>query len=77
MSTQAIKASDIVVLIDRTYCHEPCRICGDLITEADLPELVFAGYSECNTSRTAHGNCWRNQPVKSNWSFPVDAVSQE
>ena len=40
------------------YADEPCRICGRLITEDDLKEAVFAGYSEDNDGRCAHGRCW-------------------
>lgn len=45
------------------YANEPCRICGQMITENDVipggPGLIFVGYSDDNTSRAAHGRCWQ------------------
>lgn len=38
------------------YTKEPCRICGELITQSDLPDLVYAGYGK--RGRSAHGRCW-------------------
>lgn len=58
------------------YADEPCRICGKLITMADIQNgAVYAGYSKDNKSRSAHENCWRNQPPKSEWAYPEDAAS--
>lgn len=37
-----------------------CRICGAPLTNIDLQDAVFAGYSDDKTSRAAHGLCWRN-----------------
>lgn len=42
------------------YADEPCRICGQLLTSADLKDAIFAGYSDDKTSRAVHGVCWRN-----------------
>lgn len=54
------------------YTKEPCRICGVLITDQDLSELVFAGYSKHNQARAAHGVCWqtRGQDEPTTWSYP-------
>ena len=45
------------------YAGEPCRVCGFEITMDDLNDgpdgAVYAGYNKSNTSRTAHGRCWR------------------
>jgi len=40
------------------YANEPCRICGRIITHADVGVAVFAGYSEDSASRAAHQRCW-------------------
>lgn len=41
------------------YCDEPCRICGVLLTMADIQDgAVFAGYSPDNKSRAAHKRCF-------------------
>lgn len=47
------------------YANEPCRICGELITREQVNDIVFAGYSQDNSSRAAHGECWeKNIPVE-------------
>lgn len=57
------------------YANEPCRICGELIQPKDLSELVFAGYSKNNVSRSAHGKCWvaRDECM---WVYAEDAKKQ-
>lgn len=64
-----LTASRIAMLM---YTNEPCRICGVLITRADLPDLVFAGYSKENDARAAHGVCWqaRGHESPETWSYP-------
>ena len=43
------------------YAGEPCRICGELLTMEDLNDgAVFAGYSDDNSSRSAHRQCWEH-----------------
>lgn len=54
--------------------NEPCRICGLNITPEDLGDLVFAGYSSCSKSRSAHSSCWQKfKDNKEVWSYPKDA----
>lgn len=52
------------------YVNEPCRICGKMITRADLEDgAVFAGYSKDDTGRSAHKECWaKMEAVK--WVHP-------
>lgn len=52
------------------YEGEPCRICGENITDAT--KAVYAGYSVDNKARSAHKSCWDNQPPKKEWAYPVD-----
>lgn len=40
------------------YANEPCRICGLTITEEQVIDAVFAGYSDDNSARSAHRDCW-------------------
>jgi hypothetical protein len=54
------------------YAGEPCRVCGELITRDDLHDLVFAGYSKDNKSRSAHGKCWELNRPKEEWAYPDD-----
>ncbi|HLL74850.1 MAG TPA: hypothetical protein VK421_06260 [Pyrinomonadaceae bacterium] len=62
-------------LILPMYAGEPCRVCGRLLTMADLEAgAVFAGYSAGNKSRGAHASCWTAGVPKSAWAFPDDAV---
>lgn len=42
------------------YANEPCRICRRNIEPADLPTVVFAGYSRDGAARAAHRTCWDN-----------------
>lgn len=61
------------LVVDATmmmYTNEPCRICGKLITKNDLDELVFAGYSQDNKSRAAHGDCWKKNIPQVEWAYP-------
>ena len=44
------------------YAGEPCRICGELLTMKDLND--GAGYSDDNSSRSAHRQCWENRFAK-------------
>ena len=52
------------------YEDEPCRVCGVLIGQ--LTKQVFAGYSACSKSRTAHKECWDAGIPKELWEFPID-----
>lgn len=52
------------------YANEPCRICGERITEADLSTAVFAGYSADSRSRAAHKTCWDKQLPQPAWAIP-------
>jgi hypothetical protein len=55
------------------YVGEPCRICGILMTREALNDAVFAGYSKCNKSRTAHKHCWTQDLPKDIWAYSEDA----
>lgn len=54
------------------YSDEPCRICGKLLSEDDLNDAVYAGYSQGDKSRAAHGECWRANLPKDEWAYPTD-----
>ena len=54
--------SYLVNLALSMYTNEPCRICGTTITKDDLDLLVFAGYSQDDMARAAHGHCWERYP---------------
>lgn len=47
------------------YENEPCRICGEIITDASL--CVYAGYSSDNSARSAHEACWDKNIPLSSW----------
>lgn len=49
------------------YADEPCRICGELIKRPDLHDAVYAGYSQDNKARAAHGECWRKNIPMCEW----------
>lgn len=52
------------------YVGEPCRICGGIISVADIQAgAVFAGYSKCNKSRTAHKECWDKGVPQEDWAY--------
>lgn len=53
------------------YEGEPCRVCGENITDAT--KAVYAGYSADNKSRSAHKSCWQKNLPKSSWAYPQDA----
>ena len=55
----------------RVFANEPCRVCGELIELEDLLELVFIGYSIDNKSRSAHGPCWKDRGLQSEWAYPT------
>jgi len=55
MSDPRARLAEIVLSM---YMDEPCRICGRNILREDLETIVFAGYSDDNTSRAAHKRCW-------------------
>ena len=38
------------------YANEPCRICGQTITNQDVKNAVYAGYGD--DGRSAHERCW-------------------
>lgn len=43
---------------------EPCRICGEPVTMADMEDgAVFAGYSNDKTTSSAHRVCWQRSPM--------------
>lgn len=53
------------------YADEPCRICGKNLTLSDIYNgAVFVGYSQDKTSRSAHEECWKNQPPAEEWAKP-------
>lgn len=54
-------------LVLSMYVGEPCRICGEPITWEDIKEAVYAGYSQDNTSRSAHGECWNKNIPSEQW----------
>lgn len=54
----------------KMYENEPCRICGELITDAR--QAVYAGYS--GKARSAHKTCWNKNTPKHLWAYPVDDI---
>ena len=50
------------------YENEPCRICGEMITNAR--QAVYAGYS--GIARSAHKVCWNSNKPKYLWTYPID-----
>ena len=53
------------------YRAELCRICGKQIGDDDNP--IYAGYSKCNSSRTAHEKCWaEKKDDKESWYLSED-----
>lgn len=44
------------------YTGKPCRICGQLLTMADIVPggAVFMGVDAGGSRQAAHGLCWRN-----------------
>jgi hypothetical protein len=69
--------SEVLDAVMMMYTNEPCRICGKMITRDDLRGLVFAGYSQGNVSRAAHGECWNKGISKSKWTYPEDASNEQ
>ena len=61
---------DAVKLAFSMYEGEPCRICGENITDAT--KAVYAGYSLGNKARSAHKICWDKGIPKSEWAYPED-----
>jgi hypothetical protein len=55
------------------YEGEPCRVCGEIITDAS--KCVYAGYSLGNKARSAHKVCWDKNLDKSQWAYPTDDAS--
>lgn len=53
------------------YEGEPCRVCGQTITDAT--KAVYAGYSVGDKARSAHKTCWQKNLPKSSWAYPQDA----
>lgn len=54
------------------YEGEPCRVCGQTITDAT--DAVYAGYSVGDKARSAHKSCWQKNLPKSSWVYSEDAV---
>jgi len=54
------------------YEGEPCRVCGQTITDAS--KAVYAGYSLGDKARSAHEHCWDKNTPKSQWAYPNDAA---
>jgi len=52
------RTRDAIGMALAMYANEPCRICGKTITEADVSQALFAGYSQRGSSRSAHRRCW-------------------
>lgn len=61
----SISRKDAVKLILAQYEDEPCRICGETITDAS--KCVYAGYSKDNKARSAHKTCWDKNLPESQW----------
>ena len=55
----------IVNLVLRFYEGEPCRICGETITDAS--KAVYAGYSKDSKSRAAHKEWWDKNIPQKDW----------
>lgn len=53
------------------YEGEPCRVCGENISDAT--KAVYAGYSAGNEARSAHKSCWEKNTPKSLWAYPQDS----
>lgn len=49
------------------YKGERCRICGEV--QDNPKESVWAGYSNDNSTRTAHKVCWDKNIPKKNWKI--------
>ena len=60
----------VVRLALSMYEGEPCRICGEVITDAT--KAVYAGYAFGNKARSAHKICWDKNTPKTQWAYPVD-----
>jgi hypothetical protein len=65
------EATQITVLM---AVNSPCRICGEKLTNEDLDEAYYAGYSKCNTALLAHEKCWESNKPKTEWAYPEDAA---
>ena len=58
MTTALEIAADLVL---PQYTYEPCRICGDVVTMADvMGGAVYIGHDAGGKSRVAHKTCWIN-----------------
>lgn len=55
-------------IAEAMYTGEPCRICGETIT--DISGAVYAGYSKDNKSRSAHKSCWESNKDQATWAYP-------
>jgi hypothetical protein len=59
LGTNKKRDDALIRLALSTYVDEPCRICGKPITWQDIETgVVFAGYSDDLSSRSAHKACW-------------------
>lgn len=70
----------ILSLFLAMYEGEPCRVCGKPIKMADITSedqslgVVYAGYSICSKSRSAHTVCWNeNKDRADTWAYPESA----
>jgi hypothetical protein len=68
-----ISKDDAVKIALSMYENEPCRICGELITDAR--KAVYAGYSADSKARSAHKTCWDKRIPKPQWAYPIDDLT--
>ena len=71
MSELKISKENATKLALSMYEGEPCRVCGQIITDAS--GCVYAGYSFDNKSRSAHKICWNKNLPKTQWTYPKDS----
>ena len=64
----SVSRKTAVKIVSAMYLDEPCRICGEIIT--DLAGVVWAGYSKDSKARSAHGTCWKKNIPESQWAHP-------
>lgn len=58
INNRKLSLDNVDNLIAPAYTNEPCRICGRMIEEKDLPTLRWAGYSDVFVGvRSMHLRC--------------------